>query len=88
LDQCRHPPAPPQPTEQFASVLLNVDVYTKPGGNDADRKKDANGNDVTLFAGTTGVSVVEKKSPWFHLKWPGQEGWVYSGAGWVSLKLP
>ena len=80
-------PAPP-PAEQFVAVLKDVDVYTKPGGNDQDRKTDANGNDVSLLAGTQGVTLIEKKTPWFHLKWPGQDGWVYSGSGWVSLKLP
>ena len=82
------PVTPPPPAEQFVEVLKDVDVYTKPGGADEDRKKDANGNDVTLFAGTAGVTVIERKVPWFHLKWPGQDGWVYSGSGWVSLKLP
>ena len=86
------PPLPPDtptpPAEQSVEVLKDVDVYTKPGGNDQDRKKDANGNDFTLFAGTEGVTLIEKKTPWFHLKWPGQDGWVYSGSGWVSLKLP
>jgi hypothetical protein len=82
------PVTPPPPAEQFVDVLKDADVYTKPGGNDQDRKKDANGNDVTLFAGTQGVTLIERRTPWFHLNWPGQDGWVYSGSGWVSLKLP
>lgn len=82
------PVTPPPPAQQFVEVLKDVDVYTKPGGNDQDRKKDANGNDVTLFAGTQGVTLIERRTPWFHLNWPGQDGWVYSGSGWLSLKLP
>ena len=38
LDNCKQPPPP---ANQFVTVLLNVDVYTKPGGADEDRKKDA-----------------------------------------------
>ena len=82
------PDTPPPPAEQFVEVLKDVDVFTKPGGNDGDRKKDANGNDVTLFAGTQSVTLIERRTPWFHLKWPGQDGWVYSGSGYVSLSLP
>ncbi len=70
------------------TVKLDVDVYDKPTGDDGDRTKDANGNDVTLEAGTAGVTLVERKAPWFHVKWPAGEGWVYSGAGYVSLTLP
>ena len=76
------------PEPLFVTVLLDVDAYTKPGGADEDRKKDANGNNVTLTTGTQSVTVLEKKAPWFHVKWPGQDGWVYSGSGYVSLKLP
>jgi hypothetical protein len=76
------------PEPLFVTVLLDVDVYTKPGGADEDRKKDANGNNVTLTAGTQSVTLLEKQAPYFHVKWPGQDGWVYSGAGYVSLKLP
>ncbi len=91
LDRCKqnltNTPQPP-PAQQFLGVVKDVDVFNKPGGDDADRKKDANGNGVTLFAGTQGVTLIEKRTPWFHLKWPGQDGWVYSGSGWVSLTLP
>ena len=68
--------------------MKDVDVYSKSSGKDEDRKKDANGDDLTLFAGTQSVTLLERKAPWYHLQWPGQDGWVYSGSGWVSLKLP
>ena len=38
------------PEPLFVTVLLDVDVYTKPGGADEDRKKDANGKFLALSA--------------------------------------
>jgi outer membrane protein OmpA-like peptidoglycan-associated protein len=64
------------------TVLLPVDVYIAPGGSDPEK------TGTFLAAGTQGVTLIENKDPWFHVKWPAGEGWVYSGEGYVSLQLP
>lgn len=64
------------------TVLLDSDVYKKPGGDDQDKLGE------TLAAGTPGVTLVGRQDPWFHIKWGGGDGWVYSGEGYVALKLP
>jgi hypothetical protein len=66
--------------EKFVTVLLDVDVYNASGGNGP--------KTGTLAAGTQGVTLVERKDPWYHVKWPAGNGWVYSGPGYQSLKLP
>ena len=74
-------PPPPSPGGQTATVLLDVDVYSAPGGNDADK------TGVTLNAGTSDVKVLAKRAYWYHVQWPDGDGWVYSGSGYRSLEL-
>lgn len=76
------PENPAPPAEVFVTVLKDVDVYSASGGNDADKTGEI------LSAGTPNVKLLQKKAQWFHLQWEGHDGWVYSGAGYVSLKLP
>lgn len=76
------PPPPPPPAQAFVEVLKDVDIYSAPGGNDADKTGDF------LKAGTPNVKLIARQAPWFHLQWDGGDGWVYSGSGFVSLKLP
>ena len=71
-----------KPAEKFVTVDQEVDVYRAPGGNNADN------TGATLKKGTQSVKLVENKAPWYHVKWPGGDGWVYSGEGYVSLNLP
>jgi hypothetical protein len=75
------PPPPPQSAPQV-TVLLDVDVCASTDGCDEQTRLGV------LPAGTQGVTIVEDKNPWYHVKWQGPEGLVYSGEGYVSLKLP
>jgi hypothetical protein len=69
------PPAP-----KYVTVDKSVDVYGSAGGQ---------GNKIgVLQAGTKMVTLIEKQAPWYNVKWPAGQGWVYSGEGHVSLKLP
>jgi hypothetical protein len=73
------PPAPPP--EEFVSVLLPTDVYDAPGGGG--RKTGM------LQRGTQQVKLVEPCiDHWCRLAWPAGAGWVWSGPGHESLKLP
>jgi hypothetical protein len=76
------PTAPPQQQANFIGVLQDVDLYRAPGGNEEDK------TGVTLPAGTESVALIESQAPWHHVKWPGNEGWVYSAADYKSLNLP
>jgi hypothetical protein len=76
------PTAPPQQQANFIGVLQDVDLYRTPGGNEEDK------TGVTLPAGTESVALIESQAPWHHVKWPGNEGWVYSAADYKSLNLP
>ena len=60
------------------AVKKTVDVYDAPGGN---------GSRVgELAAGTAGVELVQAcQDNWCHVRWPGHEGWVYSGPDYNSL---
>jgi hypothetical protein len=74
-------PPPPPPGGDFVTVKLSVDFYAKPGG-----KGHAKG---TLEAGTANVTLLEPcKNSWCHVKWPAEQGWVYSGPDYQSLQLP
>ena len=59
-------------------VKLPVDVYAAPGGN---------GDSVgQLIAGTADVELVQAcQDNWCHVRWPGHEGWVYSGPDYNAL---
>lgn len=72
---------PQIPQQEFVEVLQSVDLYSKPGGDDRDKIG-------SLDKGTAQVTLIGSQAPWYDVKWPGHEGWVYSGSGWVSLKLP
>jgi hypothetical protein len=74
------PPPPPPPPQ--VTVLLDVDICPTTAGCDEQTRLGV------LPAGTQGVTIVENKDPWYHIKWQGPEGLVYSGEGYVSLKLP
>jgi hypothetical protein len=76
------PVTPPPPPPPQVTVLLDVDVCASPAGCDENTRLGV------LPAGTEGVTLVESQKPEYHVKWPGPEGWVYSGPGYVSLKLP
>ena len=69
----------PRPVPQDAvAVKLDVDVYDSPGG---DGRKTAE-----LGAGTAGVVLLAQcEEDWCHVRWPGHEGWVYSGKDYNSL---
>lgn len=74
--------APPQPADRAALrtviVKLDVDLYAAPGGN---------GRAIgQLSAGTSNVELVQAcQDNWCHVRWPGNEGWVYSGTDYNSL---
>ncbi len=73
--------AAPPPGQKFVTVKLSVDLYEEPGG-----QGHAKG---TLEAGTPQVTLVEPcNDHWCHVKWPAGQGFVYSGPGYESLKLP
>jgi hypothetical protein len=75
-------PTPPPPPPPQVTVLLDVDVCASPAGCDDKTRLGV------LPAGQEGVTLVERQDPEYHVKWPGPEGWVYSGPGYESLKLP
>ena len=73
---------PPQiPRREFVEVLQNVDLYSRPGGDDRDKIG-------SLDKGTKQVTLIGNQAPWYDVKWPGHVGWVYSGPDYVSLRLP
>jgi hypothetical protein len=74
------PPPPPPP--KFIKVLLSVDVCASAAGCNKQTRLSE------LPKDTQGVTLVERKDPWYHVKWPAGDGWVYSGPGWESLELP
>jgi hypothetical protein len=76
------PPPPPPPSAPQVTVLLDVDVCASTAGCDDNTRLGM------LPAHTQGVTLVERLDPWYHVKWQGPEGFVYSGEGYVSLKLP
>jgi hypothetical protein len=76
------PPPPPPPSAPQVTVLLDVDVCASTAGCDNNTRLGM------LPAGTQGVTLAENLDPWYHVKWQGPEGFVYSGEGYVSLKLP
>lgn len=70
-----------QPLVKFVGVALDVDLYDVPGG----------GGQVVgmLRAGTRGVRLRQPCADgWCSVIWPGGQGWVYSGPGYQSLRLP
>ena len=59
-------------------VKMPVDVYAAPGGNGPSTGQ--------LAAGTAGVELVQAcQDNWCHVRWPGHEGWVYSGPDYNAL---
>lgn len=66
---------------KFIEVLQSVDLYSKPGGADEDKIG-------SLPKDTKEVALIGRQAPWYNVKWPKGQGWVYSGDGYVSLKLP
>lgn len=63
------------------TVALAVDLYAGPNGVGAPIG--------VLDDGTVGVTLLEAcRDNWCHVKWPGHEGWVYSGPDYNALGLP
>ena len=59
-------------------VKKSVDVYDTPGGNGSRLGE--------LAAGTADVELVQAcQDNWCHVRWPGPEGWVYSGPDYNAL---
>jgi len=59
-------------------VKLTVDVYEAAGGNGPSIGQ--------LQAGTSNVELVQAcQDNWCHVRWPGHEGWVYSGPDYNAL---
>jgi hypothetical protein len=71
------------PPQNFCAVLLTVDVYPLPNRNDDQERK------VILKKNTQGVTLI-KRDPdgWHNVKWPGNDGWAWSGKGYQSLQCP
>jgi hypothetical protein len=69
------------PLKKLVGVVLDVDVYDAPGGN---------GQVIgVLRARTRGVRLLQSCSDgWCNIIAPDGQGWVYSGPGYQSLKLP
>lgn len=60
------------------TVKKSVDVYASPGGNGPRIGE--------LIANTADVELVQAcQDNWCHVRWPGHEGWVYSGPDYNSL---
>ena len=60
------------------TVRMTVDVYSAPGGDGAPTGQ--------LIAGTDDVELLQAcQDNWCHVRWPGHEGWVYSGPDYNAL---
>jgi hypothetical protein len=71
-------PPPPAAALNAVSVKLSVELFQSPGG---DGRKIGE-----LEAGTAGVVLLSPcEDNWCHVRWPGREGWVYSGQDYNSL---
>jgi len=73
----------PPPPQNACKVLLPVDVYPLPNRNNDQKRK------AILAKDTQGVSLI-KRDPdgWHNVKWPGNEGWAWSGKDYESLDCP
>ena len=68
-----------QTSSKSVTVEIDTDVFDSPNGNETG---------VVLEAGTKGVTLLQKDGDWYHVKWPAGQGWVWSGPGHLSIKLP
>lgn len=70
--------SPPSTVQNTVAVKLAVDVYAAPGGEGQPTGQ--------LGAGTQGVVLLAPcVDNWCHVRWPGREGWVYSGPDYNAL---
>jgi hypothetical protein len=64
----------PPPPRGIVTIERASTVFDMPDGE---------GQEIaTLAEGADGVTLVTNRKPWFEVKWPDGQGWVYSGEGY------